>query len=142
MNKYDLDDLIATFEDLEEFIRVNNLEITIMEDDVDGIHLGLDVPQNPAYFQRPIHDLINILASPETDFLTGGCVLVELEDIADNYPALLYVCTDSLEEGLQKLDERVQNWVKLSQKEKEQIFEKVNEIHSKFYDSIVYFLWN
>lgn len=123
------------FENLEKLIRLHDLEITIMEERYgDGLLLGLDIPRNPAHLsQRPIHDLIDQATSPgDMDAIEALCRLAEL---AEEYPAFLYVCADSLEEGLRKLDERAERWNGLSQEEQGHILEKVNELHSKAYVS-------
>lgn len=142
MNEFDLDSKIKMFDNLEKFIRLHNLEITVMEvpSEEDDILLGLDVSQNPAYFEHPIRDLIQKATSPSTDFIDRNGILWILQVLTEQYPAFLYVRADCLEKGLQELDERVQKWNNLSKTEQAHIFEKVNELH--FYDSkIVYFLW-
>ena len=70
-----------------------------------------------------------VATSPgDVDAIEASCGLA---DLAEEYPELLYVQEDTLEEGLKKLNERAEKWVYLTQEEQDHILKKVNGLYSK-----------
>lgn len=123
------------YESLEKLIRKDDLGITIMEERYgDGILFGLDMPvRSIADPDQPLHDLIDQATSPgDVDAIEALC---GLEELAEEYPALLYTQAATLEEGLEKLEKKAERWDCLSCEEQECILEKVNEFYSKVFVS-------
>lgn len=109
-------------------IRRYDLGITIMHERYgDGLLFGLDMPVYfSAFSTQPLHDLIDQATSPgDVDAIEASCGLA---DLAEEYPELLYVQEDTLEEGLKKLNERAEKWVYLTQEEQDHILKIGQEV--------------